>query len=105
MIVIVDICFKLILKMFNILKFLKARTATYYNYSGSNILLVAHGAVINAILAHISDGEIGSGKLINACVSNIEFIKEGWRVNHYNQQSGAIAAHNDLTLKFLSLSC
>ncbi|MRX56602.1 histidine phosphatase family protein [Bacillus idriensis] len=57
------------------------------DYSDSNIVLVAPGAVINAILAHISDGEIGSGKtkLINACVSSIEFIEEKWRVNHYNQ--------------------
>ncbi|WP_307440151.1 histidine phosphatase family protein [Bacillus sp. V2I10] len=48
------------------------------NYSDSNIVLVAHGAVINAILAHISDGEIGSGKtkLINVAILN-SFRKDG----------------------------
>ena len=47
-------------------------------YGNSNVLLVAHGAVINSILATLSKGEIGSGKttLINACISNIHFHKE-----------------------------
>lgn len=57
------------------------------SYSGEKILLVAHGAVINAILAKFSNGEIGSGKtkLINACLSNIEFTQEKWRIKNYNQ--------------------
>ncbi|WP_416151780.1 histidine phosphatase family protein [Salipaludibacillus sp. HK11] len=56
-------------------------------YSGKEILLVAHGAVINSVLAKFSNGEIGSGKtkLINACISNIEFVKEEWIIKNYNQ--------------------
>lgn len=56
-------------------------------HSGKNVLLVAHGAVINTILANFSNGEIGSGKtkLINACISNIEFVQEQWSIKDYNQ--------------------
>jgi uncharacterized phosphatase len=56
-------------------------------YRGKKVLLVAHGAVINTILAQFSNGEIGSGKtkLVNACISNIEFIKEEWKIKDYNQ--------------------
>lgn len=51
------------------------------------VLLVAHGGVINAILSILSDGEIGSGKtrLINACISNINFQEEKWLIGEYNQ--------------------
>ena len=56
-------------------------------YQGKKIILVAHGAVINAILTHFSNGEIGSGKtrLLNACMSNIVFIEEQWKIQDYNQ--------------------
>lgn len=56
-------------------------------YQGKRVLLVAHGGVINTILAQFSNGEIGSGKtkLINACISNIEFIDEEWKIKNYNQ--------------------
>lgn len=59
------------------------------NYRGCKILLVAHGAVINSILANLSNGEIGSGKtkLINACISNIQFNQEKWQIENYNQIS------------------
>lgn len=51
------------------------------------MLLVAHGAVINTILATLSKGEVGSGKtkLINACISNIQFQEEKWNVREINQ--------------------
>lgn len=51
------------------------------------VVLVAHGAVINMILATLSKGEIGTGKtkLINACISNIEFVEEEWKIHEYNQ--------------------
>ncbi|GAB3053722.1 histidine phosphatase family protein [Virgibacillus ainsalahensis] len=51
------------------------------------VLLVAHGAVINAILSIISNGKIGSGKtkLMNACISNIHFQQDQWNVKNYNQ--------------------
>lgn len=56
-------------------------------YSDQRILLVAHGAVINAILSTISKGELGSRKttLKNACISNIDFYKEQWNVKNYNK--------------------
>nr|WP_255723507.1 histidine phosphatase family protein [Sporosarcina sp. ACRSL] len=58
-------------------------------YGDHQILLVAHGAVINAILAVLSNGEIGSGKtkLLNACMSNIYFHQGTWRVKDFNQTS------------------
>jgi uncharacterized phosphatase len=58
-------------------------------FPDQKVLLVAHGGVINAILATISNGEIGAGKtrLINACISNIHFQEEKWNVKEYNQVS------------------
>ena len=52
-------------------------------------MLVAHGAVINAILAVLSNGEIGAGKtnLLNACISNIYFHQDKWQINDFNQVS------------------
>lgn len=52
-------------------------------------LLVAHGAVINAILADVLKGKIGSGKtkLINSCISNIHFHQDRWRIIDFNQIS------------------
>ena len=60
-----------------------------HRYKGKNILLVAHGAVINAILAALSNGKIGSGKtnLTNACISNIYLEQDKWRIKDFNQIS------------------
>lgn len=57
------------------------------HYKGKKVLLVAHGAVINAILAILSNEEIGSGKtkLLNTCLSNIDFIQDRWEIKDYNQ--------------------
>lgn len=56
-------------------------------YKDKKILLVAHGAVINAILYSFSNGEIGTGKtqLINASISNICFQQEQWKIKNFNQ--------------------
>ncbi|WP_404456813.1 histidine phosphatase family protein [Oceanobacillus kapialis] len=56
-------------------------------YPDKRVLLVAHGAVINAILTTVSGGEIGAGKtrLMNACISNIHYKQEKWKVVDYNQ--------------------
>jgi uncharacterized phosphatase len=58
-------------------------------YGDSRLLVVAHGAVINSILAHLSDGELGFGKtkLKNACISDIHFHQEQWKVQTFNQVS------------------
>ena len=55
-------------------------------YPEGRIVLVAHGAVINAILSGISEGKIGSGKTVlkNACLSNIYFRENKWWVQDYN---------------------
>ena len=64
-------------------------------YGDNKILLIAHGAVINAILAMLSNGKIGSGKtkLINACISNIYFHQDKWHIKEFNQISH-LSKHN-----------
>jgi len=56
-------------------------------FPNRKVILVAHGAVINSILATLSKGEIGSGKtkLVNACLSNIQFFENEWRIMDFNQ--------------------
>ncbi|MBT2570807.1 histidine phosphatase family protein [Planococcus sp. ISL-110] len=58
-------------------------------YPDQRVLLVSHGGVINAILGELSDGEIGSGKtrLLNACLSHIQFDQSNWIIQNYNQVS------------------
>ncbi|SNZ18192.1 broad-specificity phosphatase PhoE [Terribacillus aidingensis] len=55
-------------------------------YGEKKVLLVAHGAVISAILATISDGEydIENTRLVNACLSNIQFVEDKWKMHDYN---------------------
>ncbi|WP_285397722.1 histidine phosphatase family protein [Lysinibacillus sp. fls2-241-R2A-57] len=61
----------------------------YQSEKDKRIILVSHGGVINAILAAISNNEIGSGKtkLGNACLSEIKFEKDKWTIQYYNQTS------------------
>ncbi|SDJ80161.1 histidine phosphatase family protein [Salimicrobium halophilum] len=56
-------------------------------YTDEHVLLVAHGAVINAILTEISGGKVGADrfKLLNGCLNNIEFRKDSWTIHDYNQ--------------------
>ena len=56
-------------------------------HDGKNIILVAHGAVINSILAALSDEQIGSGKtkLGNACISIIVYAQGEWLIESFNQ--------------------
>ncbi|QGH33847.1 histidine phosphatase family protein [Gracilibacillus salitolerans] len=65
-------------------------------HKGRKVLLVAHGAVINAILTNFSDGKIGSGKtrLVNGCINHIEWIEEVWQIKSYNQ-TGHLSAFNE----------
>ncbi len=53
------------------------------------VIIVAHGAAINCILAIFSDFEIGSGKtvLLNACTSIITFENNKWKIERYNDVS------------------
>ncbi|WP_226038351.1 histidine phosphatase family protein [Aquibacillus saliphilus] len=56
-------------------------------YPDKKVLLVAHGAVIGTILSTISSGKVGSGKtkLMNACISNIQYVDQQWKIHNYNQ--------------------
>jgi uncharacterized phosphatase len=58
-------------------------------FSGGKVLIVSHGAVINEILSNLSNGEIGSGKtdLINACINNISYCDNQYKIIDYNQIS------------------
>ena len=56
-------------------------------YKNKTVLVVAHGAVINAILFGLSNGEIGSGitRLKNACISCIHFNNNNWEIISVNE--------------------
>lgn len=60
-----------------------------HNYPNQKVILVVHGAVINSILAEISNGELGYGKtrIQNACISDIHYHENGWKVRTFNQVS------------------
>lgn len=55
-------------------------------WEGKRVIVVAHGAVINAILAELSNGEIGSDRtrLRNACLTNIEHVDDVWNIQDFN---------------------
>ncbi len=55
-------------------------------YPGERLVVVAHGGVINAILAALSAGEIGSGKtvLANACISILHLRGADWQIEVFN---------------------
>jgi len=56
-------------------------------YDGGNILIVSHGAAINAILSYFSNNEIGTGKTIlkNACISLLEKMDKEIKIIYYNK--------------------
>ena len=58
-------------------------------YPSQKILLIAHGAVIKAILTSIGGEGIDTDSvlLMNACISNLQFIEEQWEIQNYNEIS------------------
>lgn len=66
---------------------IQAIEAIKEQYPDQRVLLVAHGALIKAILKAISNGEIETHpfKLFNTSVSHIESNGEKWRIVNYNQ--------------------
>ncbi|MDN7240796.1 histidine phosphatase family protein [Planococcus sp. N028] len=57
-------------------------------FANSRILLVAHGAVIDAILTAISSEEkAGNTPLQNGCMSHIHFNDNNWQVKSVNEVS------------------
>ncbi|MCO7176347.1 histidine phosphatase family protein [Sporolactobacillus kofuensis] len=55
-------------------------------FPDQSVLLVAHGGLINVILAILSNGKIGTGKtkLYNTCISHIETTGDSWKIIDYN---------------------
>jgi uncharacterized phosphatase len=63
------------------------------HYHGKRVILVSHGASINALLSLLSSGVIGSGrtKLENACFCSLKYKEKEWLVEYYNE-SGHLKA-------------
>ncbi|MDX8044497.1 histidine phosphatase family protein [Gracilibacillus sp. S3-1-1] len=61
-------------------------------HKGKKVLVVAHGAVINAIFTHLTDGEISTGtgkkvsRLANGSISHVQLVDETWQIKHFNQK-------------------
>ncbi|WP_100486170.1 histidine phosphatase family protein [Sporolactobacillus pectinivorans] len=57
------------------------------DFPDEKVLLVAHGGLINVILAILSQGEIGTGKtkLFNTCISHIVSDGDSWKIVDYNK--------------------
>lgn len=58
-------------------------------HNAKKIIVVAHGGVINSILAALSQNKIGSGKtkLTNACLSTIQFVDDHWQIINFNMDT------------------
>ncbi|MCI0183113.1 MAG: histidine phosphatase family protein [Acidibacillus sp.] len=56
-------------------------------FEGRRIIVVSHGAVINAVLAELSGGEVGTGKTIlqNVCLNTLHFHHNRWEIESYNR--------------------
>jgi len=54
-----------------------------------NVIIVSHGGSINALLAELSNGEIGSGKTIlkNACMNILAYDGGAFEIECYNKTS------------------
>jgi len=62
------------------------------DYLHQRVILVTHGGAINAVLAALSEGSIGTGKtrLHNASLSFIRFDDGRWTIDSYN-----VTAHSE----------
>lgn len=60
-------------------------------HEGRRVIVVSHGGFINAVLALVSGGEVGTGKSIleNASVSTLVQGSQGWRVTAVGQTFGS----------------
>lgn len=65
---------------------MRALERTVSRHVGMRVIVVSHGALINAVLDKISRGQIGSGKTVlkNACVNRITHENGRWAVESYN---------------------
>ena len=76
---------------------LKNRTVTAImkylkKYENNDIIIVSHGAVINSILAYLSENEIGSGKTVlkNACITLLEKTIDQIKIIFYNKTANEL---------------
>lgn len=65
---------------------LKGLQLLLQQYPGKRVLVVAHGGIINAILAAVSKGEIGTGKtrLDNTGLSRLAYQGNEWIIQEVN---------------------
>ena len=67
-------------------RFLKGIRTVHQNYTNKNILIVSHGAFINAIFHYFSNGTVGTGvtKLSNGSFSTLEISNNHTHILDYN---------------------
>ncbi|AYX88851.1 histidine phosphatase family protein [Staphylococcus cohnii] len=67
-------------------RFLKGIHTVHQNYTNKNILIVSHGAFINAIFHYFSNGTVGTGvtKLTNGSFSTLEINNNHTHILDYN---------------------
>ncbi|WP_156289900.1 histidine phosphatase family protein [Oceanobacillus salinisoli] len=67
-------------------------------YPEKRIILVSHGAVINAMLSILSNGEIGGRKtpLLNGCFNTIYYHQEQWEIQDYNRVEHLTPTHETI---------
>ncbi len=65
---------------------MSALTKLGEEHAGRRMIVVSHGAVINAVLSALSNGEIGTGKtaLQNVCLNMLLFQNRHWEIESYN---------------------
>ena len=67
-------------------RFLKGIRTVHQNYTNKNILIVSHGAFINAIFHYFSNGTVGTGvtRLTNGSFSTLEINNNHTHILDYN---------------------
>lgn len=62
-------------------------TEVTQRYPGQRVFVVCHGGIINAILATLSGGEIGTGKtvILNTSITTLTHDASGWTIVAHNE--------------------
>ena len=55
-------------------------------FSPDNIIMISHGASINAVLSVLSSGMTGTGKILlkNTCINILQYEQESFKLEEYN---------------------
>lgn len=66
---------------------MKALRSAVTDHAGKRILVICHGGVINAVLATISGGEIGTGKTVitNTSRTTLHVNSDDWEIEKVNE--------------------